>query len=91
MPFLNVAPYLAEAIQSVRDQTYPHWELLLVDDGATDGSTAIAQRFAGLDPERIRWIEHPGHGNLGASASRNVGLRHATGTISGSRGSWRSR
>lgn len=79
MPFLDVAPYLAEAIESVRAQTYPNWELLLVDDGATDGSTEIAQRFAALDPERIRWLEHRGHANLGASVSRNVGFRAATG------------
>lgn len=79
MPFLNVAPYLAEAIESVRAQTYPHWELLLIDDGSTDGSTGIAQHFAALEPERIRWIEHAGRRNLGASASRNVGLRLASG------------
>lgn len=79
MPFWNVAPYLAEAIESVRTQTYSDWELFLIDDGSTDGSTGIAQRFAAQDPVRIRWIEHPGHANLGASASRNVGLRLARG------------
>lgn len=81
MPFLNVAPYLAEAIESVRAQTYAHWELLLVDDGATDGSTAIAQRYMALDEGRIRWIEHAGHANRGASASRNVGIAHASGAF----------
>ena len=79
MPFLNVAPYLAESIESVRAQTYPHWELLLADDGSTDGGTEIAQRFAALDPDRVRWLEHPGRANLGASATRNLALRHATG------------
>jgi glycosyltransferase involved in cell wall biosynthesis len=79
MPFLDVAPYLAQAIESVRSQTYPDWELLLIDDGSTDGSTDIAQRFAALDPGRIRWVEHDGHANLGASASRNVGLRLSSG------------
>lgn len=79
MPFLDVGPYLAESIESVRAQTYPHWELLLADDGATDGSTEIARRYAALDPARIRWLEHPGHANLGASATRNLALRHATG------------
>jgi glycosyltransferase involved in cell wall biosynthesis len=78
MPFLNVAPYLADAIESVRAQTYPHWELLLVDDGSTDGSGEIARRYAALDP-RVRALEHPGRANLGASASRNLALRHATG------------
>jgi GT2 family glycosyltransferase len=79
MPFLNVAPYLAESIESVRAQSYPHWELLLADDGATDGSTEIARSFAALD-SRVRWFEHPGHANLGASAARNLALRHATGS-----------
>jgi glycosyltransferase involved in cell wall biosynthesis len=79
MPFLNVAEYLAEAIESVRAQTYPRWELLLVDDGATDGGTDIARRYAALDPDRIRWFEHPGHENRGASVSRNVGFAAARG------------
>ena len=79
MPFLNVAPYLEEAIESVRAQTYPDWELFLIDDGSTDGSTETAQRFATMDPARIRWVEHEGHRSLGASASRNVGLALARG------------
>lgn len=79
MPFLNVAAYLAEAVESVRAQTYPHWELLLCDDGATDGSTEIARRYAALDPTRIHYLEHPGHANRGASTARNIGLRAARG------------
>lgn len=79
MPFYNVDRYLTEAIASVRAQTYPNWELFLIDDGAIDGSTEIARRFAALDPERIQWIEHEGHANLGASASRNAGLALARG------------
>jgi glycosyltransferase involved in cell wall biosynthesis len=81
MPFLNVAPYLAEAIESVRAQTYPHWELLLCDDGATDGSGDIARRYARQDPERIRVLSHEGGAHLGASAARNRGLRHARGEL----------
>ena len=42
--FLNGERFLDEAIQSVIAQTYPHWELLLVDDGSTDGSTELARR-----------------------------------------------
>ncbi|MGH2371196.1 MAG: glycosyltransferase, partial [Chloroflexota bacterium] len=77
--FLNAERFLAEAIQSVIAQTYPRWELLLVDDGSSDHSTAIAGRYAGRDPDRIRYLEHPGHRNLGMSASRALGLRHARG------------
>jgi glycosyltransferase involved in cell wall biosynthesis len=79
MPFRDVAAYLAEAVESVRAQTYPHWELLLVDDGSADGSTGVARGYAARDPGRIRWLEHEGHRNLGASASRNLGIRRATG------------
>lgn len=81
MPFLNVAPYLAEAIESVRAQTYPRWELLLCDDGATDGSTEIARRYAALDPARIRHLVHPDGGTHGASAARNLGIARARGEV----------
>lgn len=76
--FLNAATFLAEAIESVRAQTYTHWELLLVDDGSSDGSATIAQRYVEMDA-RIRYFTHPGGVNRGLSASRNLGLRHAQG------------
>jgi glycosyltransferase involved in cell wall biosynthesis len=77
--FLNGERFLDEAIQSVAAQTYPHWELLLVDDGSTDGSSAIARAWAERDPKRIHYLEHPGHQNRGMSASRGLGLQHAQG------------
>ena len=70
MPIYHVSAYLAEAIESVRAQKYQHWELLLCDDGSTDGSTEIAARYAALDPDRIRHLAHEGRANLGASAAR---------------------
>jgi glycosyltransferase involved in cell wall biosynthesis len=81
VPFLNVAPYLGEAIESVRAQTYERWELLLCDDGATDGASEIAAHYAALDPDRIRHLRHEGGATLGASAARNLGLRHARGSL----------
>lgn len=77
--FLNAAPYLRESIDSVNAQSYGDWELLLVDDGSDDGSTRIARDAAARDPARVRYLEHPGHRNLGASASRNLGIAHARG------------
>jgi glycosyltransferase involved in cell wall biosynthesis/SAM-dependent methyltransferase len=77
--FLNAERFLDEAIQSVTSQTYPCWELLLVDDGSTDGSSAIARGYAEREPNRVRYLEHAGHGNRGMSASRNLGLEHARG------------
>jgi len=78
MPFLNVRPYLQEAVQSVINQTYGRWELLLVDDGSTDGSEVIAEEMARSDP-RIRIFAHSGRMTRGASAARNLGLRNAQG------------
>ena len=78
--FWNAEPFLAEAIASVVAQTYSHWELLLVDDGSTDGSTDVAQQIVACDSERMRYLHHPEHANHGMSASRNLGIAHARGT-----------
>src|SRR5437867_13258993 len=77
--FYNTEAFLAEAIESVLAQTCSDWELLLCDDGSTDGSTAIARRFADAHPDKIKYLEHPGSKNRGMSAARNLGLRHARG------------
>jgi glycosyltransferase involved in cell wall biosynthesis len=77
--FLNGERYIEEAIESVFAQSYRNWELLLVDDGSTDGSSAIARCYAGRHPERVRYLAHEGNQNRGMSASRNLGIRHASG------------
>ncbi len=77
--FLNEERFLEEAIRSVFAQTYPHWELMLVDDGSTDGSSAVARRYATEHPDRVRYLEHPGHENRGMSASRNLGFSETRG------------
>ena len=77
--FLDVGEFLQDAIESVLSQTYPNWELLLADDGSTDSSTAIALRYAAKYPRRIRYLEHPNHKNRGMSATRNLGIRNASG------------
>jgi glycosyltransferase involved in cell wall biosynthesis len=78
-PFLNAGPFIEESIESVLAQTYPDWELLLVDDGSTDASTDIALRYAGAHPDKVRYLSHEGRQNRGASASRNLAARHARG------------
>ncbi len=79
--FLDAERFLAEAIESVMTQTHPDWELLLVDDGSTDGSSGIAERAVAARPERVRYLEHPGHRNRGTSASRNLGAANASGSF----------
>ena len=77
--FLNGEKFIGDAIESVLAQTYRTWELVLVDDGSTDSSTSIARAFAHRYPDKIRYLEHPGHQHLGKSTSRNLGVRSAVG------------
>jgi glycosyltransferase involved in cell wall biosynthesis len=79
--FLDAEEFLDEAIASVVAQSLGEWELLLVDDGSTDGGTALAKRWAGEMGGRIRYLAHEGHRNLGMSASRNLGLDAAAGDL----------
>lgn len=80
-PFLNVENYISEAVDSVLAQSYPQWELLLVDDGSKDQSTSIARRYAEKYPDRIFYFEHENHENRGASASRNLGFLKSKGEL----------
>jgi glycosyltransferase involved in cell wall biosynthesis len=72
IPVHNGERYLAEAIQSALAQTLPPAEIIVIDDGSTDGSTAIAQSFG----PPVRVLTQP---NLGPAAARNLGVQHATG------------
>jgi glycosyltransferase involved in cell wall biosynthesis len=76
MPCYNAAPYVEEAIASVLQQSYPHVELIVVDDGSTDGSTDILQRLATEHPERITLVYQ---NRAGPFAARNRALSHANG------------
>lgn len=79
MIFLNGEAFIDEAIRSVVEQEgLDDWELVLVDDGSTDDSPAIALRWVDAD-RRIRCITHPNRENHGMSASRNLGLAAARG------------
>jgi glycosyltransferase involved in cell wall biosynthesis len=77
--FLNGEKFLRESIESVLAQTYSAWELLLVDDGSTDSSAAIACEYAQRMPTRIRYLQHADGKNHGMSASRNRGMDEARG------------
>ncbi|MEA2295075.1 MAG: CDP-glycerol glycerophosphotransferase [Solirubrobacteraceae bacterium] len=75
VPIFDVEPYLAECLQSIARQSAGDLEVIMVDDGSTDGSAAIASRFAAAD-ERFTLIRQANHG-LGHA--RNVGARRAQG------------
>lgn len=73
VPVYNIKAYLDECIQSVLQQTYLNWELILVDDGSMDGSAAVCDKYANED-DRVRVIHKV---NGGPSSARNAGLRCA--------------
>lgn len=70
IPVFNGERFLAEAIESVLNQKLPDVEILVVDDGSTDGTAAVAAQFG----ERIRFLQQS---NQGAAAARNHGIRLA--------------
>lgn len=78
VPAYNVEAYLEEALQSVANQTYRNWEIVLVDDGSTDSTKAIAERFrqALFYPNQVTIISGP---NQGTANARNTGMEHASG------------
>ena len=75
VPVYNVEKYVAKCIESILGQTYSDIEILIVDDGSTDGSYAICRRYADID-FRIKLFTQD---NEGLSASRNKMLKEATG------------
>lgn len=75
VPVYNVERYLRQCIDSVLDQTYGNWEMIIVDDGSTDGSAAICDEYAEKN-SRIRVFHKP---NCGPSSARNAGMAEASG------------
>lgn len=73
IPTYNALAYLPQTIDSVRQQTFSDWEILLVDDGSTDGTAAWAEA---LGEPRLRYLSQP---NQGCATARNRGLDHAQG------------
>jgi glycosyltransferase involved in cell wall biosynthesis len=74
IPTYNRAEYLGRSIQSVLNQTYQDFELIIVDDGSTDNTRDIVAQF---HDKRLNYIRH--ETNLGVAAARNSGVRAARG------------
>lgn len=75
VPVYNAAVYLAAGVNALLTQTFADFELLLVDDGSTDGSAALCDELAATDP-RVRVIHQQ---NAGAGPARNAGIDAARG------------
>lgn len=75
VPVYNVLNYLERCVQSVLNQTYKNLEIILVDDGSTDGSGELCDKLAGQDT-RIRVVHQK---NRGLSGARNIGIQNASG------------
>ena len=73
MPVYNVEKFIAQAIESVLNQTFPDFELLIIDDQSPDGSIEICRSYK---DSRIRIIQQE---NLGLAGARNTGIHHAKG------------
>ena len=75
VPVYQVEPYLRDCLDSIVGQSYTNWELILIDDGSTDGSGAICDEYA-LKDVRIQTLHQE---NAGLSAARNTGLDNIRG------------
>lgn len=75
VPVYNVGKYLQRCLNSIIDQTYKNVEVILIDDGSTDGSEKICNEYA----ERDKRIKVFSQSNRGVSVARNVGLKKAKG------------
>jgi len=73
IPAYNQGAYLREAVRSLLDQTYPDFEVIVVDDGSTDDTCEVARSFA---DDRIHYVYQE---NRGLSGARNTGIRHSQG------------
>lgn len=79
VPVYNILEYLPRCVHSITAQTYQNLEILLIDDGSTDGTGKLCDRL-GEEDERIR-VFHKTNG--GSSSARNLGLRYAAGAYVG--------
>src|SRR5262245_65999475 len=76
LPTYNRAAFLAEAIASIRAQTFDRWELIVVDDGSTDNTPALVAELCRDFADRVQYLRQS---NQGAYPARNAGLRRARG------------
>lgn len=77
VPAFNRVSYIRETVESVLLQDYPYIELLVVDDGSTDGTYEVLLKYE--QEGKLNLLTHPGRANRGQSAALNLGIEHASG------------
>lgn len=74
IPAYHAQDFIGQTIESVIKQSYPNWEMLIVDDGSTDGTREVVEKY--LADSRIKYLYQE---NQERAAARNLGIRHACG------------
>lgn len=77
LPVYNAVEFIGESIQSILDQTYSNFELIIIDDGSTDGSDLLCKKYATLD-QRVRYLSQS---NMGIVTALNIGIDNAKGQL----------
>lgn len=75
VPVYNLEKYLTESLESIQKQTYPNWECIIVNDGSTDGSQIIIDKFCAID-SRFRSFSKTNEKS--ADLARKFGIQYAT-------------
>ena len=75
VPVYNIEGYIERCLESIQKQTYPRFEVIIIDDGSTDNSLLLCQKFA----KKYRNFRVISQKNQGLSAARNTGIKQATG------------
>ncbi|MDY3359776.1 MAG: glycosyltransferase family 2 protein, partial [Clostridium celatum] len=75
IPIYNTEKYLVESLESISNQTYKNIEILLINDGSSDNSKVICEKYCNID-KRFKYFENTNHG---VSYSRNFGIKKSSG------------
>ena len=75
IPAYNAAPFIEETIQSIFGQTYPYWEIIIIDDGSTDNTASIINS---IHDNRVKMIRQE---NAGVASARNNGFSYTNGKM----------
>ena len=78
IPAYNVQEYILRCLESIKAQTFRNFEIIIIDDGSTDGTVNIIEKFMEKNPG-LSYLFKRNCTNMGETCSRNIGMRMATG------------